>query len=111
MLDDNWVKAMRDSFEEIGDRIPTPDGSRPQVFVDVLEHKPDLVLSALQNDRLLDFCEMIVGPHIQLESITYPDARHHRTQTQTRYWVFTGTCSPSFPKKASTTDLCSCTMP
>ncbi len=51
MLDDVWVKAMRDSFEEIGDRLPNPDGSRPQVFVDVLEHKPDLVLSALQNDR------------------------------------------------------------
>lgn len=71
MLDDVWVKAMRDSFDEIGDRLPNPDGSRPQVFVDVLEHKPDLVLSALQNDRLLDFCEMIVGPHVQLESITY----------------------------------------
>lgn len=71
MLDDSWVKAMRDSFEEIGDRIPTLDGSRPQAFVDVLEHKPDLVLSALSNKRLLDFVEMIVGPHVQLESITY----------------------------------------
>ena len=71
MLDDSWVKAMRDSFEEIGDRLPNPDGSRPQVFVDVLEHKPDLVLSALSNKRLLDFAEMIVGPHVQLESITY----------------------------------------
>ena len=71
MLDEEWVNAMRDSFDELGDRLPNPDGSRPQVFVDVLEHKPDLVLSALQNDRLLDFCEMIVGPHVQLESITY----------------------------------------
>ncbi|MDE2697914.1 MAG: hypothetical protein OXI23_03520, partial [Gemmatimonadota bacterium] len=71
MLDDVWVKAMRDSFEEIGDRLPNPDGSRPQVFVDVLEHKPDLILSALSNKRLLDFAEMIVGPHVQLESITY----------------------------------------
>lgn len=71
MLDDSWVKAMRDSFEEIGDRIPNLDGSRPQAFVDVLEHKPDLVLSALSNKHLLDFAEMIVGPHVQLESITY----------------------------------------
>jgi len=71
MLDDVWVKAMRDSFEEIGDRLPNPDGSRPQVFVDVLEHKPDLILSALSNKPLLDFAEMIVGPHVQLESITY----------------------------------------
>lgn len=71
MLDDDWVKAMRDSFEEIGDRLRNPDGSRPQAFVDVLEHKPDLVLPALSNERLLDFAEMIVGPHVQLESITY----------------------------------------
>ena len=69
MFDDNWVKAMRDSFEEIADRIPNPDGSRS--FVDVLEQKPDLVLPALANKRLLDFAEMIIGPHVQLESITY----------------------------------------
>ena len=71
MFDDSWVKAMRDSFEEIADRLPNPDGSRPAAFVDVLEHKPDLVLPALTNKRLLDFAEMIVGPHVQLESITY----------------------------------------
>ena len=71
MLDDDWVKAMRDSFDEIGDRLRKPDGSRPQAFVDVLEHKPDLVFPALTNKRLLDFTEMIVGPHVQLESITY----------------------------------------
>ena len=59
-------------LKKFGDRIPNPDGSRPQVFVDVLEHKPDLILSALSNKRLLDFAEMIVGPmHVQLESITY----------------------------------------
>ena len=71
MLDDGWVKAMRDSFEEIADRIPKPDGSRAAAFVDVLEHKPDLVFPAITNKRLLDFTEMIVGPHVQLESITY----------------------------------------
>lgn len=71
MLEDSWVGAMRDSFEEIADRLPNPDGSRPAAFVDVLEHKPDLVLSALTNKRLLDFAEMIIGPHVQLESITY----------------------------------------
>jgi hypothetical protein len=71
MLDASWVKAMRDSFEEIADRIPNPDGSRSATFVDMLEHKPDLVLPAMTNKRLLDFTEMIVGPHVQLESITY----------------------------------------
>ena len=71
MLGDSWVKAMRDSFEEIADRIPKPDGSRAAAFVDVLEHKPDLVFPAITNKRLLDFTEMIVGPHVQLESITY----------------------------------------
>jgi len=71
MLGDSWVKAMRDSFEEIADRIPKPDGSRAAAFVDVLEHKPDLVFPAITNKRLLDFTEMIVGPHVQLESVTY----------------------------------------
>lgn len=71
MFDASWVKAMRDSFEEIADRIPNPDGSRSATFVDVLEHKPDLVFPAMTNERLLDFAEMIVGPHVQLESITY----------------------------------------
>jgi hypothetical protein len=71
MLDASWVKAIRDSFEEIADRIPNPDGSRSATFVDMLEHKPDLILPAMTNKRLLDFAEMIVGPHVQLESITY----------------------------------------
>ena len=35
MLDDDWVKAMRDSFEEIDDRIPNPDGSRPAIYRDL----------------------------------------------------------------------------
>ena len=47
MLGDDWVAEMRDAFEEIADRIPNPDGSRSATFVDVLEHKPDLVLSAM----------------------------------------------------------------
>lgn len=71
MFDEGWVQAMRDSFEEIADRIPNPDGSRSATFVDVLEHKPDLVFPAMTNERLLDFAEMIIGPHVQLESITY----------------------------------------
>ena len=66
-----WVEEMRNAFEEIAGRIPTADGSRPAGFVDVLEHKPELVLPALSNARLLDFAELVVGPHVQLESITY----------------------------------------
>ena len=71
MLDRAWVAEMRNAFEEIADRIPEVDGGRPATFVDVLEHEPQLVLRALSNERLLDFAELIVGPHVQLESITY----------------------------------------
>ena len=71
MLDAAWVGEMRAAFNAIADRIPTTDGSRPSVFVDMLEHQPRLVLRALANERLLDFAEMVVGPHVQLESITY----------------------------------------
>ena len=62
---------MRAAFDGIADRIPTADGAPPSVFVDVLEHQPRLVLRALANERLLDFAEMVIGPHVQLESITY----------------------------------------
>ena len=71
MLDAAWVGEMRAAFDAVADRIPTTDGSRPSVFVDMLEHQPRLVLRALANERLLDFAEMVVGPHVQLESITY----------------------------------------
>ena len=71
MLDGGWVREMRAAFEDIADRIPTADGSRPSLFVDVLEHQPQLVLRALANERLLDFAEMVIGPHVQLESVTY----------------------------------------
>ena len=47
MLDGGWVREMRAAFEDIADRIPTADGSRPSLFVDVLEHQPQLVLRAL----------------------------------------------------------------
>ena len=81
MFEDRWVRAMRDSFEEIADRLPNPDGSRPAAFVGVLEHKPDLVLPALTNKRLLDFAKMIIGPHVQLESITYRRTAPQGTNT------------------------------
>jgi hypothetical protein len=78
MLSDTWVAEMRAAFEGIADRIPTRDDSRLAVFVDVLEHEPELVLPAISNERLLDFAEMLVGPHVQLESVTY-----RRTAPQT----------------------------
>jgi hypothetical protein len=71
MLDGGWVQEMRAAFEDIADRIPTADGSRPSLFVDVLEHQPQLVLRALASERLLDFAEMVIGPHVQLETVTY----------------------------------------
>ena len=71
MMDATWMRQMRDCFDEIADRVPTPDGSRASIFTDVLEHKPELALPAISNPRLLDFVELLVGPLVQLESITY----------------------------------------
>ena len=71
MLDPAWIREMRDGFEELEGRIPNADGSRPAAITDLLEHKPEPVLRALSNERLLDFAEMVVGPHVQLESITF----------------------------------------
>ena len=78
MLDADWVGEMRAAFDAIADRVATVDGRRPAALVDVLEHQPQLVLRALANERLLDFAELVIGPHVQLESVTYrrspPDA-------------------------------------
>ena len=71
MLDPAWIREMRDGFEELEGRIPNADGSRPSAITNLLEHKPEPVLRALSNERLLDFAEMLVGPHVQLESITF----------------------------------------
>ena len=71
MLDPAWIREMRDGFEELEGRIPNADGSRPSAITNVLEHQPEPVLRALSNERLLDFAEMLVGPHVQLESITF----------------------------------------
>ena len=71
MLDPAWIREMRDGFEELEGRVPNADGSRPSAITDLLEHKPEPVLRALSNERLLDFAEMLVGPHVQLESITF----------------------------------------
>ena len=71
MLDPAWIREMRDGFEELEGRVPNADGSRPSAITDLLEHKPEPVLRALSNERLLDFAEMVVGPHVQLESITF----------------------------------------
>ena len=71
MLDPGWIREMRDGFEELEGRVPNADGSRPAAITNLLEHKPEPVLRALSNERLLDFAEMLVGPHVQLESITF----------------------------------------
>ena len=71
MLDPAWIREMRDGFEELESRTPNADGSRPSAITNLLEHKPEPVLRALSNERLLDFAEMLVGPHVQLESITF----------------------------------------
>ena len=71
MMDATRVAQLRACFDEIADRVPNPDGTRSSVFTDVLEHKPELVLPAISNPRLLDFAELLVGPHVQLESVTY----------------------------------------
>ena len=78
MLDPAWIREMRDGFEELEGRVPNADGSRPAAITNLLEHKPEPVLRALSNERLLDFAEMLVGPHVQLESITF-----RRTPPQT----------------------------
>jgi len=71
MLSQEWMNEMKGSFDELSKKMHVSGQGDPNVLTNVLEHKHDYVLPALTNEKLLDFVEMIVGPHVQLESTTF----------------------------------------
>ena len=107
ILDDTWVQQMRDAFHEIVERIPTPDGSKPTHLVDLIEHKPKLTVPAITIPRILDFSELLIGPYVQLESITYRCIRRcPKQRPKNAPPVTIATCSHSSLKMTSITARC-----
>ena len=68
---DSWVQNARKAFDDIADRVPEVKETHKMGGEIILEHEPDLTLSAITAPKLLDFAEMLVGPYVQLESVTY----------------------------------------
>ena len=82
ILDSDWVRQMRDKHIEFAERAPLVGDATPFIFTDILELEPQLTLSAITIPAVLDFAEMLIGPYVQLESITYvgfpPLPKKHR---------------------------------
>ena len=72
-LDDEWVQAMRRRYSELQDRTPSFGQPPPGAFTDLLELEPQLSLRAITIPEVLDFAEALIGPYVQLESITALD--------------------------------------
>jgi len=71
ILDVAWAREMRDRHAEFTRRTPALGDTGRIAFVDILELEPQLTLPAITIPAVLDFAEMIIGPYVQLESITY----------------------------------------
>jgi ectoine hydroxylase-related dioxygenase (phytanoyl-CoA dioxygenase family) len=69
--DAEWVRAMRAAFERIRARQPTAGGEKPIWLEHLLELEPDLVLPAITRERVLAVAEGLIGPHVQIESMTF----------------------------------------
>jgi len=74
-----WVAAARAAYEPMRARVARAGGEAPYFFDSILESEPQLGLTALTNERVLAVAEAIIGPHLQVESMTMnasPPAPH-----------------------------------
>ena len=70
-FDETWMQRAREIFEETVNRIPYQEDTPPTNLINLIEHVPHHTLQAITVPKILDFAEAIIGPYIQLESITY----------------------------------------
>ena len=66
-----WVQRTREAFHEIAESVEEVRETHKMGGAVFLEKEPELALAAISVPRLLDFAETLIGPYIQLESITY----------------------------------------
>ena len=70
-FDETWMQRAREIFEETVNRIPYQEDTPPTNLINLIEHVPHHTLQAITVPKILDFAEAIIGPYVQLESITY----------------------------------------
>ena len=70
-FDETWMQRAREIFEETVNRIPYQGDTPPTNLINMIEHAPHHTLQAITVPKILDFAEAIIGPYVQLESITY----------------------------------------
>jgi len=66
-----WVAAARAAYEPMRERLMLGGRPAPMFFDSILESEPQLGLTALTNARVLAVAELIIGPHVQVESMTF----------------------------------------
>jgi len=66
ILDAQWLGEMQEVHSEF--RKTNPDS---HTIIDVIERAPQLALRAMAIKKILDFGEMLIGPHVQLAGLTY----------------------------------------
>jgi len=66
-----WVAAARAAYAPMRERLVVGSGPAPGFFDSILESEPQLGLTALTNARVLAVAERIIGPHLQVESMTF----------------------------------------
>ena len=71
ILPNAWVQRTRDAFHQIAESVEEVRETHKMGGAIFLEEEPELALAAITAPRLLDFAEMLIGPYVQLESITY----------------------------------------
>lgn len=71
ILPDTWVQRTRKAFHKIAKSVEKVGETHSMGGALFLEEEPELALDAITVPRLLDFAETLIGPYIQLESITY----------------------------------------
>ena len=70
-FDETWMQRAREIFEETVNRIPYQGDTPPTNLINMIEHAPHHTLQAITVPKILDFAEAIIGPYVQLASITY----------------------------------------
>ncbi len=69
--DRRWIDTMRARFPVLRERQPSANGWKHFMIADVVEAEPELCIEAAMKPAVLDFAELLIGPHVQLESVTF----------------------------------------
>jgi hypothetical protein len=71
VFDHDLMQAWVDKYDELVERHTAP-GKEPVTWLEsITEDEPELMLPAVANPTLLDFSEKVMGPFVQLDTLTF----------------------------------------